>query len=121
MAKLQELPNDRLQVVKECKPHLLLAGRGRLDTDAAYLGTNFLLGFFMAEVRHLLDGTIVCRDSEGSGPIRESVLRNVPLYNLKLEQDTEVDSYLDTPYLTSSREIAESASSYGMELDPSGY
>lgn len=51
--------------------------------------------------------------------MRESLLKHVPTYKVSLGEDAVMSTYLGEPYVTTSREIAESARS--RVLDSSGY
>lgn len=97
VASMQKLPEDRIKRVAECMPFVEFLNDDR-DTSNAYVDTHFLPLFFFYELGDFLRGSVICRDVEGFGMMREALLKNVPIYKMDLEQDIVPKSLLSGLY-----------------------
>lgn len=88
VAAMQSLPEGRRKLVRDCIPQHGAPGRNQSRSLFAYIGSDQNRFFFSLQLTNFLRGNIMCRNAEGSGLSRESLLKEVPTYELAVEHDT---------------------------------
>lgn len=110
VASIQSLPSDRLTTIEKCEPFAQKADGTTARQPVGYTDINLLPVFVGAQLPRFLRGMPICKDVRGLDFIRESLLRNVPTYQLNSGQDTVASSHVRAPSVSFSREALERAS-----------
>lgn len=119
LASMQALPEERVKSIRKCKKFSFTAEYAdRPKGDFGYTLGKTPSNFFRFELTAILRGHVICKQSRSFGSLRETLMSNIPMYDLKSTTDVSPEKflYVDTATLRMNSRILGTLN--GLDLDP---